>query len=66
MPIMITMTEWEIPGGKDCQFASGHPCPFLGNYEYNGSAFCRIERSSSLEPTKRQTWEKTPACKARG
>jgi len=66
MPIKITVTEWEIPSGNDCQFSDGRPCPFLANYEYAGSAFCRIERGTSMQETKRQTWKKTPLCKARG
>jgi len=65
MPIKITVTEWEIPVGHDCQFGDGKPCPFLKGWEYSGSAFCSLERGATLEQTKRQTWRKTDACKLR-
>ena len=66
MPIKITVTEWEIPSGNDCQFSDGRPCPFLNGWEYRGDAFCKIERGTTLKESKRQTWKKTDACKARG
>ena len=66
MPIKVTVTEWEIPGGNDCEFADGRPCPFLAWHEYRGSAYCKIERQTPIEPAiKRQTWKKTPLCKLR-
>jgi hypothetical protein len=65
MAIKVTVTEWEIPNGNDCEFADGKPCPFLAYHEYRGSAYCKIERSTYLETSKRQTWKKTPLCKLR-
>lgn len=65
MPIKVTVTEWEIPSGNDCEFNDGHPCPFLGLHEYRGAAYCKIERQTLLVTSKRQTWKKTPLCKLR-
>lgn len=65
MPIKITVTEWEIPTGNDCEFADGKPCPFLGYHEYRGDGYCKIERTTSLSQSKRQTWRKTPTCRTR-
>lgn len=66
MPIKVTVTEWEIPSGNDCEFADGRACPFLAGHEYSGNAYCKIERQTSLKAaTKRQTWKKTDACKLR-
>ena len=67
MPIKVTITEWEIPGGGDCFFNDERPCPFLRGNEYSGDAFCQIERQTQLElGVKRQTWKKTALCKTRG
>ena len=65
MPIKITITEWVIPVGHDCQFGDGRPCPLLKGWEYSGAAYCVIEKNTSLEMTKRQTWKKTPLCQTR-
>lgn len=65
MPIKITVTEWTIPGGHDCQFRDGRPCPLLQGWEYSGDAYCVIERTTTLELSRRQTWKKTPACRSR-
>jgi hypothetical protein len=66
MPITITITEWEIPAGNDCQFNDGKPCPLLKAWEFASSAYCAIERYTPLDQSKRQTWKKTPLCRLRG
>lgn len=66
MAIKITITEWEIPSGNDCEFADGKPCPLLGGWEYCGNGYCQLERGTALVQSKRQTWKKTETCKARG
>jgi len=65
MPIKVTITDWTIPDGNDCEFNDGQPCPFLQGHEYSGHAHCKIERRTTLEQSRRQTWKKTPLCKAR-
>lgn len=65
MPIKITVTEWTIPAGHDCQFGDNRPCPFLKGWEYSGDAYCVIEKNTPLELSRRQTWKKTQTCSLR-
>lgn len=65
MPITIRITDWEIPGGNDCKFNDDRPCPFLQGHEYCGNAYCKIERLTPLELSRRDTWKKTPTCRLR-
>jgi hypothetical protein len=65
MPIKVTITEWTIPSGTDCEFSNGTPCPFIRGFEYCGNPHCSIERTTPLKMSKRQTWKKTPLCLTR-